>query len=1148
MAYMNVAVHYEGTDYSEYLISYDREKNICTGIGTAKVSFDISQRSVFGLYKVITIYEGGSKRGTFYVASIEPNATEGTVTLICQDGSKKLQDYFIAEQYFINYPSYSYLWIKQFCDEAGISTSFATTESTPLPNDTYLGTQTAYEQIMYLLQINGWFMRFDANNTCVIGSMDISVDDYDIAVHDADILQIHTQKDDKMYRNKAIVYGMGSPDAPTGWIHASLDLHGQASNEYDSTNDLRPVVMGSSYIDDTETAYGLAAQMMREFHRITEVCSVEVAGAWDLDLGTQVLVDSKFRVFIGTTTSFTVSFSRDGLVTAINLNQRCPRLFGYFNYGGYVYAGTESSGIWRKHLKWDHTWTSFNTGLTSDYIYDLKVLAGVFACNAGQEAYVRNSAMTAWVKVVPSTFTDSINNVIYSYADVIAGGVNVNSDDYSIDIIYTNRTYNVSWVVKVNSYGTIISTTQIKVLYFTDERNIRAFDVDNFSTDRTVTGVLPGDSLEPVDRIQLPPDGIGWERLSYVDPEIFVYNNFYYKVGVSSNIAGTIATVTIEKKTMFDTGTFATIASINVDITNPFGGTNVDRGVSYLLAQDDSVVYIAQKLINSSSTDNSYLFVFTADVDALTASYVFSKQAGYSSYNGLLNVNRLYIFDHYYYDCRYIRDYRTDSLVYDTAFDADGLSYFPDGIRISHPFLRDQNNLFCVAFKKYSGNTYAEYTKVLWANVRANKFHFFEISQLHNVSCESFNNPITDVSMNENFSNVRALIKKNSSPTYPYYEINFITETVIDSPTGSRGNSWFGGLINVPGVISDTYYYPNYKNGSAMSDVTHLIGFTESASTIYMLHVKQYSSTTFRLFKRDIMGGSDILLYSYTANQYIDNHTVDQTAFLYQQGTRGARARYIKRGILFYKFGGLLNTTMPILDVNYKSSDYLPSGALYLLAKEAGADFEITDYTTGPTVMELDTGSPLITYPLPWTNYLLSGISPSGTLFSGELYSGLYQGAMSDFRISYTLISGDLHPLFVGDILTQIPLSGYVMDARGMYIYNPSGIATLSGIMNLAFPFTFSTSFSGIVNFITESGIYQFSLGTLTQLSGYAERLETTNYQDFPYIFISTSGDRYRFFQRDGFQYNDIFDGTYYDRTNNLPNSKVTIIRCDDRI
>ena len=106
---------YIGEDFSSkhtHIVTYDRDQNICTGIGLFRVELTLDIYPIPDLYDPVVLYEDDVKKGTYYIHSIDRSSE--TFILSCQDASLKLATYFIAESYFVDYASTSDYWIKKF--------------------------------------------------------------------------------------------------------------------------------------------------------------------------------------------------------------------------------------------------------------------------------------------------------------------------------------------------------------------------------------------------------------------------------------------------------------------------------------------------------------------------------------------------------------------------------------------------------------------------------------------------------------------------------------------------------------------------------------------------------------------------------------------------------------------------------------------------------------------------------------------------------------------------------------------------------------------------------------------------------------------------------------------------------------------------
>jgi len=101
MSYLNVQVKHNDFDISNITIRYERNQQICTGIGMLNITLVDNGRD-YDPWDTIEITELGVKRGEYFISSVVRNKKEGVVELNCQDGSKKLSDYFISDSYEIN--------------------------------------------------------------------------------------------------------------------------------------------------------------------------------------------------------------------------------------------------------------------------------------------------------------------------------------------------------------------------------------------------------------------------------------------------------------------------------------------------------------------------------------------------------------------------------------------------------------------------------------------------------------------------------------------------------------------------------------------------------------------------------------------------------------------------------------------------------------------------------------------------------------------------------------------------------------------------------------------------------------------------------------------------------------------------------------
>jgi len=507
---MDVQIKVGAVDVTNKVTSYTRDQNICTGIGTLSIQGIEALEDSVDIWDTVTLFEGGTKKGTYFVTMVEEGATKGTSLVECQDGSKKLQDYFISDLYEVNGNTDSYYWINKFASDATISSiSYVSgTNTTPLNPDAQLGMMSAYEAIVNLIQQNGWVMYMNANNTLVIGRKDVAFGS-SINVNEGDILKIDTAKNDKMLRNRAIVWGAAST-FDGSWVIAEAST--MTPWNY-GPGDQRTIVFANSNIKSYSYADELARLILQEFARIEYTKTIDLEGARSINLGGAVRVNS--RAFSGTGIVTTISSSASankGLVTTVILDERCPRLFAAWELiDEYVYVGTSGKGVYQK-LIGDSTWNEFNTGLDyatypqRGYIADMYINNDIFAITTAEgTAWYKNGVSAPWTQLIPSGMV--YRNETHSPESLFARSVAINSDTNDIYVgfnawvasgeLWDRVVYKRSWVQQFSPYNGEV-TDYIQMHDGNNDHNYMVLDID--TTDEKVLATLA--------------NKVGWETIS----------------------------------------------------------------------------------------------------------------------------------------------------------------------------------------------------------------------------------------------------------------------------------------------------------------------------------------------------------------------------------------------------------------------------------------------------------------------------------------------------------------------------------------------------------------------------------------------------------------------------------------------------------
>ncbi len=410
---MDIQVTWKGIDITNSVIEYSREEDICTGFGTVDMTVEAKTARDFRPWETIVVYENSTKMHTYNIASAEEQIPGLVYVVTCQDDSKRLTDYFIDDQYTIDYPSTAKYWIVKFLTEAGVSYNFNVSgNGSALSENTTLGITSAYDAILQLLQLSGWYFYFDADNVCQIGKLNTGT--LTTTFQGDEVLKIGYVKNDKLLRNRAVVWGTSDKDG--NWIFADTSKITAWNRD---AGDYRTVVYANGLIKTFGIAYSLAATLLNEFSQTIPEKTLEVVNSHsEIFLGCVIQGITTKMTIKGLVTHITINMSSGGLISTYVLDRKCPRLFGYVNWNDYIYIGTQGNGVWRKWVT-GSTWSNYSTGITDLNIKDLSAYDGTLGAislsatpneegnpSVSGRLYVRHTSMGAWLPYNPGSFTD----------------------------------------------------------------------------------------------------------------------------------------------------------------------------------------------------------------------------------------------------------------------------------------------------------------------------------------------------------------------------------------------------------------------------------------------------------------------------------------------------------------------------------------------------------------------------------------------------------------------------------------------------------------------------------------------------------------------------------------------------------------------
>lgn len=470
----------EGTDISDYIISFERNVQICTGVGTLDFTCTKNVSISFSTWDTVLLYENGNKKGTFNISTITREATTGNYSISCQDNSKRLIDYFITDSYEIDYYSTSRYWIELFLNEAGLDyTINSDGEGQPLSENTTLGLTSAYDAIIQLLQLNGWYIYFDEDGRAIVGSLDADLLSSSHTFTDSEILTLKENTNDSMLRNRAVVWGNSG-------VFYDNSIHTQWN--YD-TLDKRAVVLANSSIRDYTLASSLGQTLLDEFAQITDVVTIDAVGYYNLTVGDLVRINSDYYSNTGLITTLSSRGSSSGFITTITINERCPRMFGFFSLSGdYVYVGTAGNGVWRKGLS-STDWENFSTGLPEGIaVTDLYVNNGIFGLTTSSGTLYHRTTTSGWTLFTPPTLYDETLTA-YPSDNLFARRLTINHITDTINAGYNASGINGfrSWVLQISPSGGLVRSDLVTLsgLYSFSSSGIYNYNIIDIDTDDT---------------------------------------------------------------------------------------------------------------------------------------------------------------------------------------------------------------------------------------------------------------------------------------------------------------------------------------------------------------------------------------------------------------------------------------------------------------------------------------------------------------------------------------------------------------------------------------------------------------------------------------------------------------------------------------
>jgi hypothetical protein len=1233
---MQVSVKHNGSTITSRVINYTREHKICTSIGTLDITLEGTYSTSIDPWDEIDIYENGNFQVKYYVSDVSHSVPSGTITIQCQDNSKRLVDYFIPDSYTIDYPSYTRYWIQKFLDEAGISYSFLTSsQGNLLSNYTALGLQPAYDQIMNLLQLSGWYMYFDGDGIAVIGSLDVDLANTAGSLGLTDILDIKKVENDKMLRNRALVWGEYDVFRQE---YAFADVTKMTPWNYDSA-DVRTMVVSNQNIPNSSSAYNIANILVKEFAKITIEKHITAWGARNFVLGDALRIDSHVWQGKGLITTFGVTLDRNGLVTNIVLDERCPRLFGFFNFGDYVYVGTFGDGIWRKHIKFDPTWYDFSAGLLNLNITDLHINNGMFgAVSHSGEMYYTNTEEGPWYPITtPTGLMSSLDDevvgsgiVLTSFSGIMARATIVdhttntikfgvdtwsglNTGDYFLTYSgivsstdSTTMSGNRGWILEYDPFtGQLVGDigSGIYPIVYSGSYDMQVLDLENDGRNDYVSVKTGADPIET--------DGLSWNYGSHTSQSFAAttdINGFSILPqniqNVNNNIDGAIRwTQSVKDQNSLvaydnELSDIIEVVSMGQSISGA-GGKFTRNKMSRTIIDPEVTTDINRVTVTSAGTGiaasdrvlglarlgtdlyRAYWFQYSAgtftvkyqDWDAQTntlgsettlasTSVEQNNSIAGTAFSILAKNGKAYVLMLYNDSVpgtsisvqNYLQMYVFSVELETGVFVSDHVlkfSFPADVTTGDHFFLPTSPMTESGANKGIcgqdgaTGNLTTAFARLFqdgdgvpkvtgWFQTHYHRFDNL-LTPPYNNSAEEY--IITGNATTVNVSRIYANFNIVGDIAEQYWNLGGVTgedfndsqlsgnigvvclEGVMFGTTNSiafNGTSFVHNVSATPTHLKYSNIFPiltseNYyvsKDGSTfyLSDAAGLgQGTAITPPTDYTLW-KPYSNPINSLsnYVYFLADNADFItvLVPFSNGTFLTNYEIELTRF----GLATSRGTDI--GCIFMSEPSDFGVSNPVSSVSYLDMLVPIESPGYLVLQRRGSEFHLVQESTKPIRIDISNNSPVLTV-----------LDVESTFISNFVYDN-----------ELTQISPLSTP---SGVINEVRDYRYTLleTASGMIVSSGAGVETqILYVRESGVFFSDANSYSG--------GFVVFD----TISSGLAERIETTNYV-YPgqFIFVTTSGENPEFYQRDN-------DGLTFDTYSGLPDSRATIIRCDDRL
>lgn len=326
-----VRLFVNGTERTEYVISYSRKDSLCELGVSFTIELSPEYPTILDLYDDIEIneYYSGDLATVLkgYSISIEKSFDTGSIIMTGQDKSILLHEYFIDHQIEGNGESVDY-WIDYIAGLAGLLVQFNVTSPAIVDAGTPLGLQNAADVILMLERKAAYYIKYDSSfDNLVVFRLGTSEPSMTITTNES--IAVNQSLGTDNTRNIVKIYGGYKFDIITG-LSEQIFVKAEA-NVPELVVDKIAVIANPSLKSFT-SAYVVANRILDVVAGIDDEQIYQLAGFFpDRTVGESVYVDVDFKNIdikgnqIITSIEASVSKS-DGVITNIGTGDKCPRL------------------------------------------------------------------------------------------------------------------------------------------------------------------------------------------------------------------------------------------------------------------------------------------------------------------------------------------------------------------------------------------------------------------------------------------------------------------------------------------------------------------------------------------------------------------------------------------------------------------------------------------------------------------------------------------------------------------------------------------------------------------------------------------------------------------------------------------------------